>query len=123
MDKGLLTGIAYVDLRKAFDTVDPSVQLRKLSWIGIKNNEWLWFENYLSSRYQRVNHAGIKSDALPISRGIPREVYWDHFFLYFLLMIYLITYQNIKLASMQMTQLLYVLEKLLRKFRYHSNTT
>ncbi len=52
-----------------------------------------------------------------------REVYWDHFFLYFLLMIYLITYQNVNLASMQMTQLLYVLEKLLRKFRYHSNTT
>ncbi len=39
MDKSLLTGIAYVDLRKAFDTVDPSVLLRKLSWIGIKNTE------------------------------------------------------------------------------------
>ncbi len=41
----------------------------------------------------------------------PREVYWDHFFLYVLLMIYIITYQNVKLASKQMTQLLYVLDK------------
>ncbi len=39
MDKSLLTGIAYVDLCKAFDTVDPSVLLRKLSWICIKNTE------------------------------------------------------------------------------------
>ncbi len=39
MDKSLLTGIAYADLRKAFDTVNPSVLLRKLSWIGIKNTE------------------------------------------------------------------------------------
>ncbi len=39
----------------------------------------------------------------------PREVYWGHFFLYFLLMIYLIIYQNVKLASMQITRLLYVL--------------
>ncbi len=42
---------------------------------------------------------------------------------YFLLMIYLITYTNVKLASMQMRQLLYALEKLLRKFRYDSNVT
>ncbi len=39
MDKGLLTGIVYVDLRKAFDSVDPSVLLRKLTLIGIKNTE------------------------------------------------------------------------------------
>ncbi len=39
MDKSILTGIAYVDLHKAFDTVNPSVVLRKVSWIGIKNTE------------------------------------------------------------------------------------
>ncbi len=39
MDKSLLTGIAYVDLHKAFHTVKLSVVLRKLSWIGIKNAE------------------------------------------------------------------------------------
>ncbi len=67
---------------------------------------------------------------VPPSAAMYREWYladftnrYRYFFLYFLLMIYLITYQNVKLASMQMTQLLYVLEKLLRKFRYHSNTT
>ncbi len=39
IDKSRLTGTVYVDLYKAFDTVDPSVLLRKLSWIGIKNTE------------------------------------------------------------------------------------
>ncbi len=88
------------------------------------NTEWPWFENYLTSRYLQVNHARIKSDALPILHDVQKEVYWGHFFWYFfLLIIYLITYQNVKLAYMQMTQLLYVLEKLLRKFRYHSNMT
>ncbi len=55
----------------------------------------------------------------------PRELYWDCLLLFFfnLLMIYLIMYQNVKLVSMQMTQLLYVLVKLLSKFKYHYNTT
>ncbi len=39
MDKSLLTGIAYVDLHKSFNTINPSVLLRKLSWIGTKNTE------------------------------------------------------------------------------------
>ncbi len=62
MDKSLLTGIAYVDLCKAFDTVNPSVLLKTVSWIGIQNTEWLWFENYLTSRYQQINHAGYTTN-------------------------------------------------------------
>ncbi len=39
MDHGKLTGVIYLDLKKAFDTVDHDLLLQKLARYGIKNNE------------------------------------------------------------------------------------
>ena len=43
MDQGQLTGAVFIDLRKAFDTVDHSVLLDKLSNLGIVDIERGWF--------------------------------------------------------------------------------
>ena len=37
MDEGLLTGNVFIDLKKAFDTVDHSTPLRKLCYYGIQS--------------------------------------------------------------------------------------
>ena len=66
-------GIAiFCDLRKAFDTVDHSILLRKLYKIGIRGLELEWFKNYLSKRKQFVYLNGKSSCLLEILLGVPQ---------------------------------------------------
>lgn len=71
-DTGQMVGAIFLDLKKAFDTVDHKILIHKLGWFGIKNLEQDWFTNYLSLRKQRVCINGILSDELPISCGVPQ---------------------------------------------------
>ena len=45
MDQGMLTGSVFIDLKKAFDTVDHDLLIEKLSRYGVRNSELLWFRN------------------------------------------------------------------------------
>ena len=47
----------FVDLAKAFDTVDFDIMLEKLRAMGFKSNICKWFRSYMSDRSQvtRVN--------------------------------------------------------------------
>ena len=54
IDNSLLTGVIYLDLSKAFDTVSHSYLLSKLPSYGISGNEFTLFENYLFNRKQHV---------------------------------------------------------------------
>ena len=65
-------GAVFADLRKAFDTIDQSILLRKLHFLGIKDKERNWFENYLSGRTQVVGIGGASSDSLHITSGVPQ---------------------------------------------------
>ena len=72
MDKGLYTGVVYFDLKKAFDTVDHSILLSKLSRYGVNDIELKWFESYLSNRHQccYLNRAHSKMREIKI--GVPQ---------------------------------------------------
>jgi hypothetical protein len=52
MDTGLLTGVVFLDLKKAFDTVDVDILLHKLSDIGVDDIVYQWFHDYLKTRRQ-----------------------------------------------------------------------
>ena len=54
IDEGCVTAAVFVDFRKAFDSVNQELLLKKLPGDGIKNHELRWFENYLTSRCQSV---------------------------------------------------------------------
>ncbi|CAB4023601.1 Hypothetical predicted protein, partial [Paramuricea clavata] len=54
MDKGLVTGAVFIDLAKAFDTIDHDVLIRKLKHYGVSNESLLWFKDYFCARKQFV---------------------------------------------------------------------
>ena len=72
MDKGLVTGAVFLDLRKAFDTVDHSRILSKLLLYGIRNEELAWCESYLFDRKQFVQYDGYASETRHIPCGVPQ---------------------------------------------------
>ncbi len=58
MDQGQLTGAVFLDLKKAFDTVDVETLLFKLKCLGINNTEQAWFLNDLIDTAQCVFFLG-----------------------------------------------------------------
>ena len=72
MDTGMLTGTVFVDLSKAFDTVDHARLLSKLPIYGILNRELKWFESYLFNRNHFVSFHGAPSEVCSISCGVPQ---------------------------------------------------
>ena len=57
---------------KAFDTVDHSILLDKLSNYGIRGKAHDWFSSYLSNRRQFVSIGSSNSDPLPVRCGVPQ---------------------------------------------------
>ena len=53
IDNGFLNGVIFIDLKKAFDTIDHTILLRKLQMYGIDQNGIRLFQSYLSNRSQR----------------------------------------------------------------------
>ncbi|CAB4027542.1 Hypothetical predicted protein, partial [Paramuricea clavata] len=72
MEQGNLCGAVFLDLAKAFDTVDHCILLSKLSAIGVSPSSIKWFESYLSNRKQRTSCGNELSDALPVTVGVPQ---------------------------------------------------
>ena len=62
----------YLDLRKAFDTVDHALLLIKLKGFGLSENTLKWFKNYLESRHQCTLANGKKSTAGNVPCGVPQ---------------------------------------------------
>ena len=48
-DKGLIE-VAFIDLKKAFDTVDHGILCQMLEYYGIQGRDLEWFKSYLSNR-------------------------------------------------------------------------
>ena len=70
-DKGLLTGMILIDLKKAFDTRDHEILLQKLKAIKFSESTIKWFKSYLSERIFLVNIENKLSDFGEISCGVP----------------------------------------------------
>ena len=69
---GRLVGMVCIDLRKAFDTVDHSILLDKLHFIGASSSAVNWFRSYLSRRRQCVDVSGTWSDFMDVTCGVPQ---------------------------------------------------
>ena len=62
----------FLDLKKAFDTVNHKILISKLDHYGIRENALLWFKSYLDNRKQYVHINGKDSSVRNISCGVPQ---------------------------------------------------
>ncbi len=72
IDNGLLNGVIFVDLKKAFDTIDHKILLQKLRCYGVDDSALLWFSSYLTDRKQKCFVNGKLSKSNSISYGVPQ---------------------------------------------------
>ena len=62
----------FLDLAKAFDTVNHEILLKKLEHYGIRGIALEWFKNYLTNRKQIIKYKSEKSESLTIKCGVPQ---------------------------------------------------
>ena len=72
LDKGQVAVGVFVDLQKAFDTVDHDILLSKLQHYGIRGITNQWFYSYLSNRTQLVSVGNSSSDIKSVDYGVPQ---------------------------------------------------
>ena len=68
MDKGAV----FLDLSKAFDTVNHQVLFTKLTKAGLTDPAITWFNSYLSQRTQITTVGDSSSSAKPVTVGVPQ---------------------------------------------------
>ena len=72
MDEGKVTGLLFVDISKAFESLNHKVVLRKLEHLGVFERSLRWFRSYLADRQQSVLINGELSEPPPITLGVPQ---------------------------------------------------
>ena len=70
--KQLSTASVFLDLKKAFDTVNHKLLLYKLQKCGVQGKALEWFKNYLTNRTQQVQVGQTISGILKITCGVPQ---------------------------------------------------
>ena len=72
IDSGKFGCGIFIDLKKAFDTVNHQILLQKLEHYGIRGTILKWFESYLTDRKQYVFYNGVTSEMKTIACGVPQ---------------------------------------------------
>ena len=72
LDDRKYTGMVFIYLKKAFDTVDHDILAKKLYLYGVQNMALKWFQSYLNDRQQLCKVNGISSNVQHIKYGVPQ---------------------------------------------------
>ena len=78
----------FVDLRKAFDTVNHGILLNKLEHYGVRESILKWFQSDLFDRKQFVSFNGESSGLLVNKCGVPQGSVLGPYYFCYILMIY-----------------------------------
>ena len=72
-DNGKFTLGVFIDLSKAFDTVDYQILLKKLKHYGVNEKTLAWLQSYLFQRIQYIENSNDIKYLLKIDCGVPQR--------------------------------------------------
>ena len=72
LDDGRIVDLVFFDFTKAFDLVNHHILFAKLRSLGITGNILNWICSFLTNRSMKVRVAGILSDSVPVTSGVPQ---------------------------------------------------
>ncbi|BHF77028.1 hypothetical protein SprV_0502013000 [Sparganum proliferum] len=72
IDEGNVVHVAYIDFKKAFDSMPHQLLLYKLNRIGVRGKLLKWIENFLIGRTQTVRLGGQQSAEVTVTSGVPQ---------------------------------------------------
>ena len=80
-----MTGTVFLDLRKAFDTVDHLLLINKLKSLGVTGKSLEWFHSFLSGRVQQIMSVNVLSPPAKITMEVPQgSILWPLLFLVYI---------------------------------------
>jgi retron-type reverse transcriptase len=71
-ENNMLTDGVFLDLKKAFDTVNHDILIDKMSFYGFRGNDLSWIKSYFSERSQYVEINNVQSSPTTIKCGVPQ---------------------------------------------------
>ena len=73
VSKKEISQLIYIDYRKAFDTIDHSLLMKKMhAYFNFNINSVRWFQSYLSNRQQKIVKQSQSSSLNQINIGVPQ---------------------------------------------------
>jgi hypothetical protein len=72
IDQKKVTTVIFLDMSKAFDSINNNILLAKLEDVGVSSSCLTWFRSYLSERYQAVRINSTLSEKLLVVSGVPQ---------------------------------------------------